>query len=74
MFALVPRNPHLSAVITEHGAELLLGQTQHSQFIYSTAPEFGPNLMEFLPSTETLRLANYTSSKIILHTHWGNIL
>lgn len=73
MFALVPRHPHLGTVITEHGAKLLLGQTQHRQFIYSTAPEFGPDLTEFLPSTEALWLANYTPLQIMLHSHWGNI-
>lgn len=41
-------------------------------FTYSTAPEFGPNLREFLPSTETLWLGNYTLSQITLDTHWGN--
>lgn len=31
MFAIVPRHPHLGAVIIEHQAKLLLGQTQHSR-------------------------------------------
>lgn len=73
MFALVPRHPHQGTVITERGAKLLLGQTQDRQFINSTAPEFGPDLSEFLPLTEALWLANYTSSQIMLHCHWGSI-